>query len=114
MVVDDGSGVRGRLCIREGDAMSGWTPEEKVEAKDKRRGVVEQKPGKGKSKRDTPITVYYRHKKGLLGLAWLKDPRWRKLGAYRSMTVAQQAMDNYLHKYPDWGTDFRIIDRREE
>ena len=94
--------------------MNSFTPEERVEAKNKRRGVIEQKPGKGKSKCATPIAVYYRHKKGLLGFAWLKNPQWRKIGEYRNMTVAQQVMDKYLHKYPDWGTEFRIIDRREQ
>lgn len=92
--------------------MSGWTKEEMIEAKDARRGVIDQPTGKGKSKRDTPIRVEYRFTEGFWGKLW-GSGAWRLKGNYRDMATAEQAIKQHQHKHARLKPEFRIIDKRE-
>lgn len=90
--------------------MSGWTKEEMIEAKDARRGVLDQPTGKGKSKRDTPIRVEYRSTEGFWKKFW---GAWRLKGNYRDMATAEQAIKQHQHKRASLKPEFRIIDKRD-
>lgn len=88
--------------------MGGRTSEGLAKAKNKRRGVLEQQPGKGKSKRDRPITVMHKHTEGFYAKHF---GGWRKMGVYRDMPAAEQAIRQYQHKHS--GVEFQIIDKGE-
>jgi len=81
-------------------------------AKAVKRGIVEQPPGKGKSKRDTPIAVEFRlvAEKGSFD-DWAFG-KWHKIGRYRSHEIADRviAKDRLKWQWRKSAPEYRKID----
>lgn len=81
--------------------------EQSSEAKDKRRGILEQRAVGGRSRKDKPVVVEDRIAPGHpLANSFPAWGEWSKFGRYRSVDEAQRVIDQQSRKFPFM--EFRI------